>query len=70
MKMFFKKFKTLILVISLSAASVTAISFTDDYFEVTRNIDIFVTLFRELNANYVDEIKPGTLIKKGIDSML
>ncbi len=68
--MFFKKFRTLILVISLSAASITAISFTDDYFEVTRNIDIFVTLFRELNANYVDEIKPGTLVKKGIDSML
>lgn len=70
MKMFFKKFRILILIISLSAASVTAISFTDDYFEVTRNIDIFVTLFRELNANYVDEIKPGTLVKKGIDSML
>lgn len=70
MKMFFKKFRTLILVVSLSAASITAISFTDDYFEVTRNIDIFVTLFRELNANYVDEIKPGTLVKKGIDSML
>lgn len=70
MQMLFKKFRTLFLVISLLAASVTAISFTDDYFEVTRNIDIFVTLFRELNANYVDEIKPGTLVKKGIDSML
>lgn len=70
MKMFFRKFRTLILIISLAIVSVTAISFTDDYFEVTRNIDIFVTLFRELNANYVDEIKPGTLVKKGIDSML
>jgi carboxyl-terminal processing protease len=70
MKMFFRKFRTLILVISLTAASIAALSFTEDYFEVTRNIDIFVTLFRELNANYVDEIKPGALIKKGIDSML
>jgi len=46
------------------------VSLTDDYFEISRNMDIFATLFRELNIYYVDETKPGDLIKKGIDSML
>ncbi len=40
------------------------------YFEITRNLDIFSTLFKEVNAYYVDEINPNKLIKTGIDAML
>ncbi len=40
------------------------------YFEITRNLDIFATLFKEVNAYYVDEINPNKLIKTGIDAML
>jgi carboxyl-terminal processing protease len=65
-----KRFRRLLLITGVMAVSATAIGLTSDYFEISRHIDIFVTLFRELNANYVDEIKPGTLIKKGIDAML
>lgn len=39
-------------------------------FEISRNLDIFYTLFRELNMFYVDEIQPEKLIKSGIDDML
>ncbi len=39
-------------------------------FEISRNLDIYVTLFRELNLNYVDELKPGDLMKTGITAML
>ena len=45
-------------------------SFVDSYFEVSKNLDIFATLFRELNIYYVDETNPGDLMKKGIDDML
>ena len=45
-------------------------SFVDNYFEVSKNLDIFATLFRELNIYYVDETNPGDLMKKGIDDML
>ena len=31
---------------------------TDKYFEITRNLDIFASLFKEVNAFYVDEIDP------------
>ena len=42
----------------------------DRLFEIARNLDIYATLFKELNAYYVDEINPNTLIKTSIDQML
>lgn len=42
----------------------------DDFFEISKNLDIFATLYREVNMYYVDEIQPGKLIKTGIDAML
>lgn len=47
-------------------------SFTQDQknFEVAKNLDIYHTLFRELNMFYVDEVNPNDLIKTSIDEML
>lgn len=39
-------------------------------FEVSKNLDIYTTLYKELNKNYVDELSPGDLMKGGIDAML
>ncbi len=39
-------------------------------FEIAKNLDIYYTLFRELNAFYVDEINPNTLVKTSIEKML
>ncbi|GAO31266.1 S41 family peptidase [Geofilum rubicundum] len=39
-------------------------------FEIVKNLDIFYSLFRELNSYYVDETDPEKLIKTGIDAML
>ncbi len=43
---------------------------TDSYFEISKNLDIFATLFKQLNSYYVDPIEPGKLVKTGIDAML
>ena len=43
---------------------------TERYFEIAKNLDIFATLFKEVNALYVDEINPNKLIRTGIDAML
>ncbi|MBC6992257.1 MULTISPECIES: S41 family peptidase [Hymenobacter] len=40
------------------------------YFEIAKNLDIFATLFKEVNTYYVDEITPAKLVKTGIDAML
>jgi len=42
----------------------------DSYFEISKNLDIFATLFKELNTFYVDPVEPGKLVKTGIDAML
>jgi carboxyl-terminal processing protease len=39
-------------------------------FRIAKNLDIFFTLFRELNTFYVDDLDPDKLIKTGIDNML
>lgn len=43
---------------------------TDNNFETVKNLDIFYTLYKELNLYYVDPIIPGEIIKTGIDAML
>ncbi len=40
------------------------------YFDIAKNLDIFATLFKEVNTYYVDEVNPNKLIKVGIDAML
>ncbi len=40
------------------------------FFEIARNLDIYATLFKELNRYYVDEINPNKLTKNSIDAML
>lgn len=55
------------------AAAFLALSFTkpaDRYFEIAKNLDIFATLFKEVNALYVDEVNPNKLVRVGIDAML
>lgn len=39
-------------------------------FEISKNLEIFTTLYRQLHLNYVDEVNSGDLMKKGIDAML
>jgi carboxyl-terminal processing protease len=39
-------------------------------FRIAKNLDIFFTLFREVNTFYVDDIDPDKVIKAGIDNML
>jgi carboxyl-terminal processing protease len=57
----------------LLLVSIVALSFTrpaERYFEIAKNLDIFATLFKEVNALYVDEVNPNTLVRTGIDAML
>ncbi|WP_181307752.1 S41 family peptidase [Rufibacter sp. XAAS-G3-1] len=49
-------------------------SFTNDgserYFDIAKNLDIFATLFKEVNTYYVDDVAPSKLVRTGIDAML
>jgi carboxyl-terminal processing protease len=70
MQKFSKTLKIVLLSSLLTTTALLTWSFKSDYFEISKNLDIFATLFREVNMYYVDEIQPGDLIKTGIDAML
>jgi carboxyl-terminal processing protease len=59
-------------IVAVVAASVGFFSFGNDerFFEIARNLDIYATLFKELNRYYVDEVNPNRLTKLSIESML
>ncbi len=46
------------------------LAFKEDLFLVSKNLDIFASLYKEININYVEETNPADLMRKGIDSML
>jgi len=47
-----------------------AIAQTTNYFETSKNLEIFTDLFKELDMYYVDEVNSGDLMKAAIDEML
>ena len=66
-----KKSKKTLLGLAL-AATLGFVSFQNDdrFFEIAKNLDIYTTMFKELNSYYVDEINPNRLIKKSIEATL
>ncbi len=67
-KLFSKKTNIIIAVLITGMFSFSFIK--SDLFEISKNLDIFANLYRVLNESYVDETKPGQLMKTGIDAML
>jgi carboxyl-terminal processing protease len=75
MKTFFKRLagkkRRLILIIAISSVSLFSLfSFVSDDFKLLKSLDIYCTLFRELNMYYVDKTDPEKLVKTSIDAML
>ncbi|MEB8328290.1 S41 family peptidase [Flavobacteriaceae bacterium KMM 6897] len=68
MKRLIKK-KVLIPIIAL-VFLVVGSSYKSDFFEIAKQIEIFTTLFKELNMNYVDETNPAELMDNAIKNML
>ncbi len=64
------KIKIITIITLLLVSSFTFIAFSDKEFKIAKNLDIFFTLFRELNLFYVDDTDPEELIEAGINGML
>ena len=62
--------KKLIVTISLVVVFFTTTAFNTNFFEIAKQIEIFTTMFKELNMNYVDDTNPGDLMDVAIKSML
>lgn len=42
----------------------------DKLFEISKNIELFVSIYKEINTHYVDEVDPSELMRTGVDAML
>lgn len=65
--------KSIIITISVVAIGLLSLGLNNidnKNFEIAKNLDIYYSLFRELNTFYVDEVEPGKLVKSSIDDML
>ena len=49
---------------------ISTTAYKSDFFEIAKQLEIFTTLFKELNMNYVDETNPAELMDTAINSML
>jgi carboxyl-terminal processing protease len=62
--------KKILIPIIASAIFFGGTAFKSDFFEIAKQIEIFTTVFKELNMNYVDDTNPGDLMDTAIKSML
>jgi carboxyl-terminal processing protease len=66
-----KILKTLLLLVMLNGIFLSHVNGqNENNFEISKNLEIFISLYNELNKNYVDEINPGELMVNGIEAML
>lgn len=65
-----KFLKMLVVTLLVGVMSFLMISGTTGYFEISKNIDIFISLYKKVDELYVDEVNHSKIIRKGIDAML
>jgi carboxyl-terminal processing protease len=65
-----KKLKIVVFVMVVLCAFLAFRTPGERYFEIAKSLDIFATLFKEVNALYVDEVNPKKLVETGINEML
>jgi len=70
LKTVLRKPKTFIVLLLTVAIIGPAAKIGDDFFEISKNLEIFSELYKNINIYYADETKPGSLMKTGIDAML
>jgi carboxyl-terminal processing protease len=53
-------------IVLMSAAA----PFSDKFFEIAKNIELFSNVYKEINTHYVDDLDPSRMMKIGVDAML
>jgi carboxyl-terminal processing protease len=64
------KYKRFILSIGILTLALGIWSFNDDLFQISKNLEVFASLYKEVNINYVDDINSAKFLKTGADAML
>ncbi|MCR8557436.1 S41 family peptidase [Mucilaginibacter sp. BJC16-A38] len=64
------KYKRQLFFAGLALLALGTFSFKDDLFQLSKNLDVFASVYKEVNINYVDDINSSKMIKTGVDAML
>jgi carboxyl-terminal processing protease len=62
--------KTWMWLVPLAGLMAAAVPLRENYFELSKQLEIMTAMFRELNIYYVDEVQPGQLMETGMDAMV
>ena len=65
-----KRFKKISLTFGIIISVIGSFAFVDNYFEISKNLEIFTTTYKEINANYVDDIDAAKMMRTGIEAMV
>lgn len=65
-----KKFWLGVLIVMVAGLGFFSFNRDQKNFEIAKNLEIYYSLFRELNMFYVDDVNPNKLVKTSIDEML
>ncbi|MDB4920630.1 S41 family peptidase [Mucilaginibacter sp.] len=69
-KVILSKYKKLLFFTGILVLAFCTWSFKDDLFQLSKNLDVFASVYKEVNINYVDDINSAKMIKTGVDAML
>lgn len=64
------KYKGLLISAGIITLALGVWSFSDDLFQISKNLEVFASLYKEVNINYVDDINSAKFLKTGADAML
>jgi carboxyl-terminal processing protease len=64
------KYKKQAFFVGILVLAISTWSFKDDLFQITKNLDVFASVYKEVNINYVDDINSAKMIRTGVDAML
>ncbi len=65
-----KKYKKWGLVTGAILFTTLLFGFNDDLFQISKNLEVFASVYKEVNINYVDDVNSSKLVKTGMDAML
>src|SRR4051812_33783448 len=65
-----RKYKRPLWIAAVLVLATATFSFKDDLFQLSKNLDVFASAYKEVNINYVDDINSSKMIKTGLDAML
>lgn len=66
-----KSIKNKVLLIAISGTMLIGLlSVADSFFELSKSIDLYASVYKEVNNYYVDDVEPSKLMRSSIDGML